>query len=475
MQRFLDSQSNRLLEIIELLIDAPEGLTPYQIAKQLKVSVRTIQHDVFSINQRFSKLFEIQQSTRFQYVLYERSKQILIDVLQELLKESLSVQLLTMILTDNSRQVTNYEQDLFVSTSTIRRIIKDINFELQSLRIKVVQNKKTYQITAEDEFVMRAFCAILFRSCYSVDEFPKTKALWEIFNSGLFRLGSSKFDRYRQTYVVWLLYVSMLREEQGINTEITDCDEAENKAIVEAIHNVFPQVSKAIILSVVKDIQHLLIENTESDEAVIVRQQSNLLMSRVTEIIDIKFSKEEQDDFYHMILQLIIADSVFPYYRYEYYDRIANFGNQLRKNNPELCQTVFSLVMNFSQEQRLMWINYIDYFLYFICMSDPSIIYQTKHQVKALLVCDFSDEHTEFLKSCISAFINQTYPILLVDTYTISGTIKEVTGDYDLIISTLPAIRLVSKTLTFIVDDCISLESLTQLMEIVANIHHGKS
>lgn len=172
MRHLLNSSSQRQLSFMELLFENNQWTTVDATARILNCSSRSLRSDIQAINQRFPP-FNITVSIK-KGIRLTWPKNFSIDYIYAIfLKESIEFRLLCTLLLDETLSIDALADHLYLSESTIKRMILRINTHLDSKGIKIIG--QPYQIVG-DELAIRFFCFLYMKEHYTnlTDIIPST-------------------------------------------------------------------------------------------------------------------------------------------------------------------------------------------------------------------------------------------------------------------------------------------------------------
>lgn len=169
MKELLSKKDQRHLTLIEVLYRAQYWHTYSTLAKELGCSVRILKDDIHDLNEEHDD-FELETSYEGVRLVFKPNKGIQ-GIYREFLLRSKAFDLFQLIFTNESYTTEELATLLFISTSTLRRLIKKAQkYLMENFELSIQSNPYRYM---GDEKDIRYFCFQLF-----AESFPNHK--WAI-------------------------------------------------------------------------------------------------------------------------------------------------------------------------------------------------------------------------------------------------------------------------------------------------------
>ena len=147
----LNRTDNRRLNLIRILAKNSDWFFLSKLANKLNVSDRVLKNDLAFFRKEVDD-FTIHSSRKGIKLTFKENKG-LNTISKKVLESVVPFQLLEKIFLDETKSVSQLADELFISVSTLYRIIKDINFKLKKYDIRintnpcmVIGNEKKYVI-----------------------------------------------------------------------------------------------------------------------------------------------------------------------------------------------------------------------------------------------------------------------------------------------------------------------------------------
>lgn len=163
MRLLIDSSSLRRLKLIELLNASDDWWTVEEIALHLKCSIRSVKADIYYYNTFSSHSIKLITSNRHGVKLILPDSFQLESMYQEILAENINSQIMECLYQEKFDSIEEYAENLFTSTSSIIRNIKQINLFLEKYQLSI--QKKPMRIIGSEKQI-RYFYSIFFWEKY---------------------------------------------------------------------------------------------------------------------------------------------------------------------------------------------------------------------------------------------------------------------------------------------------------------------
>jgi len=168
MRDVLEANERRRLEVIEHLYASNRWLTLKEIAQNTASSERILKQDIILLREQFSR--EVLQTSHRGIRLVLPSNKDIDGVYRLILKNSLAFNFIEQLIYDETKTVAELSEELFVSPSTLIRLIKKINVSLEAYYVQVQTNP--CKMISESEENIRYFYISYFSERYSNFEWP---------------------------------------------------------------------------------------------------------------------------------------------------------------------------------------------------------------------------------------------------------------------------------------------------------------
>lgn len=184
MKELLSKKDQRHLSLIEELYHENQWQTYSAIAKKLNCSIRILKDDILELKKEQSD-FELETSYEGVFLHFKPHKGMQ-SVYQHYLLHSKAFDLFQKIFTDESFSSEKLAKSLFISTSTLRRLVKKAKGYLEEYFGLSIHSNPYYYVGKEEN--IRYFCYQLYTETYSGSD--RTIGEWH----------SSELDTFLNTF-----------------------------------------------------------------------------------------------------------------------------------------------------------------------------------------------------------------------------------------------------------------------------------
>ncbi|HAB61637.1 MAG TPA: hypothetical protein DCE48_13255, partial [Lachnospiraceae bacterium] len=169
MRKLLDASSQRMIRILETFAIHEEWITLSDLSSAIGASERTVADDISNLQQRWGKSLHIEISRKNGVIMHNRNIASIGRVFTDLFNDSVALLWVKELLFNPNMPIDFYETKLFVSRSTLIRLMTRINHFLsdRGITIQCINNK--YQLLGKDEQYLRDFSASFLLELYGFD------------------------------------------------------------------------------------------------------------------------------------------------------------------------------------------------------------------------------------------------------------------------------------------------------------------
>lgn len=220
MYDVLEANERRRLEVIEYLYSRDDWIPLRELAQKTGSSERILKQDMIRLREHFS--IEVLQTSHRGIRLVFPPNQSIDDIYRSILKNNIAFNFIEKLFYDDTKTVFELADELFISSSTLFRIIKKLNVSLKKYYVQIQTHP--CKMISENEDTIRYFYLNYFAECYSHLEWPHTAINQEIYEQLLLLLMKENniiidiadFNRLK----LWTV-IPFVRTQQGNYTEIT--------------------------------------------------------------------------------------------------------------------------------------------------------------------------------------------------------------------------------------------------------------
>lgn len=481
MRGLLDASSQRIIVILETLAASGGWTTFSDLASAANASVRTVAEDISKLRKRWNRLLNLEVSKKNGIILRNRNAATIGMVFTDLFNDSIALRWIKEVLFHPDQAIDFYEKELFVSRSTLVRLLPKINRSLAQKGLTIACGNNRYRFAGNDEQYLRDFSACFLLELYGLDlqKFDLDLDLEIILRLVLSEVAKNLEpgelawileDDVSNAYWIMLYLVSLVREEQGYTITPSHPHKLQiDETTFAYLKEKFPDIAEENLQSI-----HQCFYNQnngwDSDaEKKLVTRESEAFFRRILTVIRIPVDGETLHLLYFVLKSLYLNAKFRPYRTSVLFDRIYYFSLSLKRTNFLLYKAVEKNLKLFSRNVELDVCSKTADLLFWICLACPGLCQYTPHKT-ALLVDDFGTPHARFLAKVISDFFNhQNTDFLSID---IAGYPDLPTSDqvcrYDLLLTTIPNLPIAGRRV-LLVNDYPSYEDFLEIYKALSS------
>ncbi|MGI6152160.1 MAG: helix-turn-helix domain-containing protein [Christensenellales bacterium] len=466
MRKLLDLSTQRLIRLLEVLASQEDWMTTGELSSLIGASERTISEDVDTLNQRWGQYLDIEITTKKGIRIRNQNASVLGRILVDLFNESTALRFLEEILLFPHHGTEYYEEKLFVSRSTLTRLLPRLNKYLSQRGISILRKNNSYQLIAKDEQHLRDFFAGFLIELNGVDlskfnlnfDFivPQTIAK-RIFARCLdeTEYAFAAKDELTNLFNGMFYFVSLLRENQGytlfsdysIEGEISDAE-------FSYFQNHFSNISADNLRPIHQFIHDQLHGWTSEEERALVQRETAVFLDNILSTVQ-PLPGEDVIRRLNLVLRVMYFTAKHrPYQTSELFDRVRYFALSVKKCNEPFYRLVERNLASLSQRIGFDMSGRLKDILFWMFLAFPRFG-DFSAQKTALVVSDFGSRHAGFLAEYISMFfysMGKSSALKAIPVPLTSDAQLFDAKDCDFVISTVPTVAAGNKKVILVND-----------------------
>lgn len=420
MTNLLSKTENRRLKLIEILSNTHTRINLETLSKQLGSSVRVIKEDVAFLREEFDE-FDLQIFKEEIQLIYKPSKGIK-HIYQHFYNHSTSYQLMEMAFFEEGDSIEELEERLFVSTSTIYRLVKQMNKVLSTYDFKVVLNP--IRITGNEQNIRTYFYAYFYEK-YLFTSWPFKTLNEEELNVFLeFHINMTQmkndFAYFNKFKIIGAVNLLRFKQKHWVNTDGIEMKFQDRLPDLKPYASIFERFERAFDIeyddNAIKQIFTAYIQSDFSmDYAHLMKRASNdeEIVNEVLLIVDSleKISKENKieipnkEQMISAIRNIIHLDYLEPNPGYILYNHDKYFMESLKKEFPDFYSSVYPIVKNLREElgkpQTEAGINFYIYTIFTYWENLVSYLQAKLQKIRIIVISDRHATHAKLIKDFI--------------------------------------------------------------------------
>lgn len=457
MRRLLKNNELRRLELVELLSNSPSWVTIEEIAKALNCSPRVIKDDIVILRD-YSDSVNIESSYQGIRLNYDTQHTIK-TFYRQVLDNSTAFKVLELIFFNDGITSDEIQDALYISHSSLYRLLKIIEEPLQSL-YNISVDSRHCRLIGEEEAI-RFFYNVYFIERYAYTEWPFTtideKALTTFLKTVLnyidLNVGHANFINFKFLTAVSL---SRLRNNHRIDLTLEQTNLHELLIHPFEMTPEFYDTIKQLNIHITEDILLQLFtlyirqDFSLTYEGFLAKSQHNHEMKTSLEALDqllVDLSSTynipliNKEEMILTVLNTTYNEGYLPHTAYILYNPNEELMAEIEKFSPEFMLDLTNKVKNYRQLISKPVGNFtIEHLVYQICVKWKHLLIELNNRwstIRALIVSDLCDGRLELVKDLLELNFGQRLELEVYEGTDLSNEFLS-SLDKDLIISTSP-------------------------------------
>ena len=453
MRELLDISSQRLIIILEILLENYGWTTFANLGSAIDTSERTVAKDIVMLRQRWGHHLNIEVSKKNGVRLINQNIASMGAVFTDIFNDSLSLQWIRELLFHPSKSIEFYEDRLFTSRSTLIRLLPRINLYLAEKGMRIRCENNRYDFIGTDEQYLRDFSASFLLELYGLnlkkyDLELDLSVIKDIVLPVMTRnIQPDEFswavnDEISIIYQMMFYIISLVREQSGYNA--LSSYSAENEISAEHLDYIrqhFPGTGIQNLGPVHEYIKNQFNGWSSDEEERSVTAAVSEFCERLFSDMDHAPDQTTEKNISYIMRSVYFSVKLRPFGTSELFNRIYYFSLSLNRENPRLYKVTSNCLENLSKKIGLDVSSRLADVLFWMCLICPELTDVKKHY-RAILVSDFGNAHAEFLSKKISAFFKrESSDIIKIDVCSYMDILagKDLKC-YDILITTFPGL-----------------------------------
>ncbi|PNK46109.1 hypothetical protein CBR59_30185 [Bacillus thuringiensis] len=461
MRLLLNKNLLRQLHLLEKLYEKDGWVTLNVIAQTLNCSERVLQDDIKLINEEF-KPFQIetsQKGVRLTYPLHYS-----VDfIYQKVLSLSPEFLFLERIFFEEKYDIETMADELYVSSSTLRRIITKLNTFFNRYEITIETNP--CRIVGNEQNI-RSIMVHYFYEKYGVTPIPFEDAqikvldqfFLHVFQTNQIQLNFPDLVRIKYWTMVNVIrlqhhHMKTISEYMPAHLDVSILHNASFRQLFQdTFHLEFNKETIQQLFSILLNNQYAF--SYEQLERM-VQQKTNqawIVVPRIIDLLDnlsnkLNISIQNKEK---VILELYNLQNMNYGQSFILHDKRRLFSEHLSHEFSYFVSLLKKELTKFRFHEDFKWnANFFTETLYILIIHWTNLLSALKYKVPILHVgifCDADIEHTEFIQNIMEYQFGHLIKPYIIEEFTLCS-FKEVSKKYDFIITNISGMRYISTPL----------------------------
>lgn len=468
MRRLLDPASQRIIKILESLLATEDWTTFSSLSALVDASERTIAKDISFIKSTWGHLLNLEVSKKHGVRFINKITDGISLIFTDIYNNSLGLRWIKELFYFPNKNIEYFEKKLFVSRSTLIRLLPAINQYLLEQKMTVLCRDGVYQFLGEDEQQLRDFTASFFLKLYGPDltksdlgrdvgvEPDVIKNLLLSFLKP--KVSPAQFewtskDQVILNYHILFYSISLVRERQGYTvTSAYPLEEEAGSDYITSLQGCFP----SLLLNNLRTIYAYTLRNYNDwhskEESELVTSEIVYYLERFFSDLNIPLTEEVRTTLSQIMIAGYFISKIRPFKSKNLYNRHYFFLLSVKVSNPFLFHVMKENLQLLSQAIHIDMTTRISMILYWTSLICPEIT-QLTQPVTALLIDGAGEIHADFLVKRLAGFSNGMMSNLKVVKAPYPSTFSnDAIQCYDILITNIPNLNVYHPKLILIND-----------------------
>ena len=483
MEFLLSSSMHRRVTLLNLLNSSNGWMTSERLADLIGCSPKTVMLDCQYVEDRWLDYLTIETSRKSGIHLISSPHHSIHDIYAEIIQESNAFTLLEALFFNPKQTAEYWEQELFLSHSSLYRLSNVITTSLKKRNIEM--SRSPYYIYGAEERQVRYFFTSYFLEVYGIHEwpFPFDKERIMILAQNINHSSELNLNDIQLAHLTYSIAVTIIREHQGFLIQSTSDP---IKRFQE--YTVDVRKYRVDIEEIVKPLAAKVPDNWYEDfcysifwwdfgwdnlqERVNITKQGIGLVETIKEALEIPITEESRANIVRMFEYIYAKHKMYPFKKYMVYNRFLYSSKAIKQSFVVFTAVVSKSLQVLENKTQFPWFSmYLDEILHEIVIrweSLPKLLDDIRHKVSVAVLSDLGTEHGQLLASILKDNFQEKIDITVEEKLIIDERKPLDLNEYDLYVSNY-TIKDVPEINSVIVEDIPSFKNLIDLRKFIDN------
>lgn len=450
LRELLDGSAQRIIRILETLLEEDGSMTLDRLALTLNASQRTLADDLNLLQDRWGNLLHLEVTRKNGISLHNHNISAIGVVCRDLFNESVGLRWLRELLFHPRQTMETYEKRLFVSNSTLRRLLPRIQNVLSQKGMTIAQENGKYWFEGTNEQNLRDFAASFLLELNGLDlsNFDVSMDL-DVLESIIRSLQERNTDpQHHETlaqddvvlaYQMMFYLISLVRERTGFNVPSTypAVNELTSQQL-NCLAKFFPDVRPAQLAPIHEHLRSFFHAFPDPKEQAYVQDVIETFLSGLLRDLRLTPPPPIRTRLSFIMHSILCNLKMRPYKTSELFDRIWYFSENIQRQNPFLYDTTHHHLELAACRLNLDLPLRIADVLFWICLTYPDIT-AAAPPLRILLLNDLGNKHARFLETLVRFQLKNRSSEIIIDANPSKLHLNpDDCMSYDLVLSTCP-------------------------------------
>lgn len=455
MRELLDIPTQRRLKILEHLDEASGWISSNELAQENKASLRTISNDVSYLKEAWYPQFKIETSKKNGVRLKRQANTHMKILYRHIYENSDAFKLLEAIFFDTTLSIEKWGERLFISESSLYRIINEMSQSLESFGLSL--EKKPCRIIGNLETNVRFFYTRFFKEKYLICDWPfeASRDISISFCQDLLHLSDTKVSEELLIQLSHLVNISLIRSSQGFFIKTKLSTEQSNMANrIRQDEQLTPKLNELLLTynlkNETKEIEQLVYTFASfltywlPDEQIdfSVEHDIQQFLADIQETFNLKLPAAIFERLINKIEHFYLFYQIYPYQNYLIFDDYRQSALNIKIEFPILNRVIETLLKQMEETTDFPWYQLFHTKILFTLVTQWNHLTEQidaqKKKVELLILTDLGENHGLYLTQQIKKnFRDKVLLHYYADPVTLLNLdSQEKFSKYDIVVTT---------------------------------------
>ena len=463
MLTLLDETDRRRIGILEILMQESKWITIGELAQRVGASERTLHSDIAFIKNKWGKQLQLEVSLKNGILLGFHNSANIHAILVDIFKQATAPRFLRELFFHANQPLDYYANRLFISKSTLVRLIPRINAYLAPMNGAVERTDSLYELVCKEEQYLRKLLADAYMelnlnlthtqrsACEQnvsitsgVIDFSRLRG---IVHSILHQQEDSErvslivHDHILITQMATFYLISLIRENQGyhvasdrpLRDEISACD-------LQYVKSLFPAVSKEHLQPIHAQLVQFFLESGTQEQADRFKREVAAFYSRIFDALQVTCPPRILQELEVSLEILCQYAQGCPVYLSGLFRRINGFSSSIRSYHPALYQAFEQSLSLLSDETQINLSPVLPDIITKACFLFPPLLNASPPK-RILILSDSGADHAAFIADYLRTLFGGHYyealdTALLCQENKLDPALLKKYEDFDILVTT---------------------------------------
>ena len=452
LHSLLDSTTERRMKLLETMIFYDHWISSSSLAKICRTSARTINNDLQYLKLNYPEYFTIETSKQHGVRLKPTTYFRLEVFYRHLMNETSVFQLIEGLFFHPEYSTQQWQDHLFLSSSSFYRLMKRIDHALSEFNIEFHHGFKS-----NSELALRYFFSNFFTEKYSYFDWPfdferepiiqGVKKMAEYIQKNYFHNSDYyNLDSKQLLHVAMLIGTSIVRIRGGYKVDLSDhVVKFDWQKLADDFYNhpgefdFTKTLSREEFYDLIYTLFAFMMTWESHEEYETVNQSITQFIQNFSNRLEIPITTKELNRIRYVMINKYASYKVFPYDEQVLFNQPRFIGQLIHEIYPNLFESLVNDLDELSAKTNFPWMKDLSEIIFWFIVKWPSLtqlLRQKHHKIKTVVISDLGREHQEYLINILNHIFGDFIETESYEheVFNLDDHISKLNQQYDLIL-----------------------------------------